>query len=147
MPENTVLCFVKQSVLSLSSFMSPDFWPRVYFRMVSMLSSFSCFLPSFQCLSSSSPLCHPLSSFWHLTAVSPSCPTVIRERLEDLFFFFQFFPFMSIFMTYSNNLNQVMIQLYFSRSLRAEWIMEGQSYRIRVAGHLTPSATFDRMTF
>ena len=54
---------------------------------------------------------------------------------------------MSTCMTYSDNLNQVMIQLYFSRSLRAEWIMERQSYRIRVTGHLTPSATFDRMTF
>lgn len=97
--------------------MSPKFWPRVYFRMISVLSSFSCFLP-FSVCSLLSPLCHPLSSFWHLTAVSPSCSTVIRERLEDLFV--QFFPFMSICMTYSDNLNQVMIQLCFSTSLRAD---------------------------
>lgn len=46
--------------------------------------------PLFRVYSLLSPLCYLLSLFWHLTAVSPSCSTVVRERLQDLFFFLVF---------------------------------------------------------
>lgn len=82
---SALLCTLNLSFLS-HLLCHPTFGPGFILEWFLCSPLFLVSSPPFSVYPFLSSLCNSLSSFWHLTAVSP-CSTVIRERLEDLVFF------------------------------------------------------------